>query len=72
MTFINPWTITGITDSDGSFYITISKSTKNVVGWSVSINYQIVASINNANLAMLEQVRLFFGNIGNISKPANS
>jgi hypothetical protein len=26
---INPWTITGITDGDGSFYVSISRSTKN-------------------------------------------
>ena len=65
---INPWFITGITDSDGSFYVTISKSTKNIVGWSVSINYQIVSSINSANLTMMEQINSFFGNIGNISK----
>lgn len=68
MTNINPWTITGITDSDGSFYISISRSTKNIIGWSVSINYQLIASINSANLAMLEQVKSFYGNIGNISE----
>jgi len=65
---INPWTITGITDSDGSFYVAISKSSKNIIGWSVSINYQIVASINSANLTMFEQVKSFFGDIGNISE----
>lgn len=65
---INPWTITGITDGDGSFYISISKSNKNIIGWSVSINYQIVASINSANLRMMEQIKSFYGNIGNISK----
>jgi hypothetical protein len=26
---INPWTVTGITDGDGSFYVSISRSIKN-------------------------------------------
>lgn len=66
ITILKPWTITGLTDGDGSFYISISKTAKNQVGWSVSINFQIVASINNANMQMLELVKSFFGNIGNI------
>ena len=65
---LNPWTVTGLTDGDGSFYVTISKSVKNKIGWSVSINFQIVASENSANMQMLELVKSFFGNIGNISK----
>lgn len=28
---INPWTITGITDGDGTFYVSISRSTKNII-----------------------------------------
>ena len=52
----NP-TETGITDGDGSFYVSILKNTKNTIGWSVLINYQLVASINSANLAMFEQVK---------------
>ena len=64
---LNPSTITGLTDGDGSFYISISPSIKNLTGWSVSINFQIVANTNNANLEMLEKVKLFFG-VGNISK----
>jgi LAGLIDADG endonuclease len=39
-----------------------------VAGLKFSINYQIIASINSANLAMLEQVKSFFCNIGSISK----
>lgn len=68
LTLFNPWTITGLTDGDGSFYIAISKSAKNLIGWSVSINFQIVASDNSANMKMLELVKSFFGDIGNISK----
>ena len=58
LTLFNPWTITGLTDGDGSFYIAISKSAK--IG-SVSINLQIMASINIANMQMLELVKSFFG-----------
>lgn len=68
VTFLNPWAITGLTDGDGSFYIAISKSAKNLIGWSVSINFQIVASANSANMKMLGLVKSFFGDIGNISK----
>jgi hypothetical protein len=31
---ISPWTITGLTDGDGSFYITVSRSTNNKTGLS--------------------------------------
>ena len=61
---LNPWTVTGLTDC--SFYVTISKSVKNKIGWPVSNNFQIVASENSANMQMLELVKSFFGNIGNI------
>ena len=50
------------------FNVTISKSVKNKIGWPVSNNFQIVASENSANMQMLELVKSFFGNIGNISK----
>nr|YP_009493156.1 LAGLIDADG endonuclease [Ganoderma leucocontextum]AWJ63951.1 LAGLIDADG endonuclease [Ganoderma leucocontextum] len=65
---LDPWQVTGLTDGDGSFYVTISKSVKNEIGWSVSINFQIVASENSANVQMLELVKSFFCNIGNISR----
>ena len=57
---LNPWTVTGLTDGDGSFYVAISKSVKNKIGWPVSNNFQIVASENSANMQMLELVKSFF------------
>ena len=66
---LNPWTVTGLTDGDGSFYVTIAKSARNTVGWSVLISFQIVASINNANLLMLEEVKSYFSGLAAASVP---
>ena len=41
---------------------------QNLIGWSVSINFQILASANSVNMKTLGLVKSFFGDIGNISK----
>jgi hypothetical protein len=64
-TIINPWFITGLTDGDGSFIISIVKSKTNKIGWSILILYQIVAENNPANYIMLNNIKTFFG-VGNI------
>jgi len=64
-TNINPWYITGLTDGDGSFIISIVKSKTSKIGWSILIHYQLVAENNPANYTMLNEVKLFFG-VGSI------
>jgi len=69
---INPWFITGLTDGDGSFYISITKKSKNLVGWEIQIYFTIVTSINPPNLNMLKHINNYFGNIGRISLKATT
>lgn len=64
------WFITGLSDGDGSFYISITKNNKLKVGWSVQIYFTIVAGtlFNNPNLIMLQSINNYFNNIGIITK----
>jgi LAGLIDADG DNA endonuclease family protein len=64
---LNPWFITGISDGDGCFNVTILKSDKAKVGWIVTLQFTIVASNNPSNMLMMTQINLFFNNIGNIT-----
>lgn len=53
---INPFFISGLTDGDGSFWITVTKSKTNKVGWAVSPYFSIAAAYNPANLDMLNRI----------------
>jgi len=69
---INPWWLTGITDGDGNFNFSISK-TKSIKNknWDILFTYNIVASDNLSNLKMLNQINNYFGTIGKITKVKN-
>lgn len=63
--FLNPWTVTGLIDSDGSVASIITpKSTG--IGWQVQLHFSIAASNNLANHNMFEAINAFFGGIGRI------
>lgn len=57
---INPWFVTGFTDGEGCFSIGIRKATTSI-GWSVGLEYRLVAKNNPANLKMFEEIHNFFG-----------
>jgi len=65
---LNPWFITGLSDADGSFYIALRKDSSCRFGYSLSLEYKIVAGLNPLNLQLLKQVQSFFGGIGIISR----
>lgn len=65
---INPWAITGLTDGDGTFIISIRKSSEHRTGWEVQLIFRI--SLHHRDLHLLHQVRSFFGNAGSINKGA--
>ena len=48
--------ITGITEGDGCFYITIIKHSKTFTGWYVGISFTLVAAINPADFEMLNLI----------------
>lgn len=63
---LNPWYITGITDGDGNFSISIIKN-KNKTGWLVIPSFTISAGINPANYQMLLNIKSYLGDIGHIN-----
>lgn len=69
---LNPWFVTGLSDGDGSFYIVLRKDNTCVFGFSVNLEYKVVAAVNPLNLKLLELVQSFFGGYGIISKNRNT
>lgn len=69
---LNPHFVTGLADGDGSFYITFRKDVSYRLGYSISPEFKIVASVSSLNLLLLESVKKFFGGIGTITKFKNT
>ena len=44
-----PWYVTGYTDAEGSFLISILRSSTHSTGWSVTLKFEIGAQNNPAN-----------------------
>src|SRR4051812_11336905 len=63
---LNPRYVTGLVDSDGNFYVGITPSTKNTIGWQIHVSFSITAAQNYANYIMLQNIQNFFGGIGQI------
>ena len=62
---LNPYYITGFTDGEGCFFVGVSPDSKSKTGYRVKANFQI--GLHLKDLALLEQIQLFFG-VGKISK----
>ena len=58
---INPWFVTGFTDAEGSFSISIhiDKRIKGRLGWAIKPSFQI--SLNSKDINLLLQLKEFFG-----------
>lgn len=58
---INPWFVTGFTDAEGSFGISIiiDKRIKGRLGWAIKPSFQI--SLNSKDINLLLQLQEFFG-----------
>ena len=61
---VHPWFVTGYTDGEGSFSISL-------FGFQISMVYSIGAEVNPLNLELLEQIKEYFGGVGSISKSGN-
>lgn len=57
---INPWFVTGFTDGEGSFSVSIyiEKKIKGRLGWVVKPNFQI--SLNSRDINLLLKLQEFF------------
>jgi hypothetical protein len=69
---MTPWFGTGLTDSEGSFVITIYKNKEIKIGWRVQAIFQIELHIRD--LALLLELQQLFGGCGSIvqSKTRNT
>lgn len=56
---MHPWFVTGFTDGEGCFHISITKDKGKKVGWIIKLIFQI--SLHEKYRALLEQVNDFFG-----------
>ena len=55
---INPWFVTGFTDGEGCFTISITKKNESKIGWEVKLSFQI--TLNQKDKAILEKFQSFF------------
>lgn len=62
---LDPFFITGLTDAEGCFTMSVFKKNGSRLGWSVKLSFQI--GLHDKDKALLEQIQFFFGE-GNISK----
>ena len=60
-----PWFVTGFTDGEGCFYVSIIKNNKSKVGWYVKHFFQI--GLHEKDKSFLEDIKNFLG-VGTISK----
>lgn len=68
---INPWYITGLTDGDGCFSFSVTKTRSKKLNWDVQLNFSIAAADNPANLKMLKIINNYFDDLGLIFKVKN-
>lgn len=69
LTKINPWSLTGFLDAEGSFYIVIHKSDNVKTGWSVRAVFEVHLHLKDKTL--LEQIQATLGGVGNITTKDN-
>lgn len=69
LTTVHPWFVTGFTDGEGSWGLSISKDSGRKMGYSVSPKFTIGLHAND--IALLERIASQFG-VGNISIGSNN
>ena len=61
----NPWFITGFTDAEGSFVISLVKDLKTKTGWNILVRFKI--DLHKKDLFILEGIQKYFGGKGRIA-----
>ena len=61
---LDPEGVTGFTDGEGCFTVSITKNDKLKVGWRVELAYEI--GLNEKDLALLKQIKNYFCGVGSI------
>lgn len=62
---LDPNWVTGFSDAEGCFTVSISKSSKMAVGWQVFPCFKI--NVHQKDRAVLEMIQTFFDGVGNIT-----
>ena len=62
---INPWFITGLVDAEGSFTVSVLKSSSTKTSWAVNARFKITAHISDLDL-MLNLKKFFGKDIGKV------
>jgi len=65
---LSPWFISGFSDAEGCFLVLVRKSSKNLLGWQLEVNFAI--NLHARDLDLLKLIQAYFGT-GRISKPRN-
>jgi hypothetical protein len=60
--YLDPWFVTGFSDAEGCFMISIRENPASMLGWSVVVCFQI--SLHVKDRAILNSIEAFFGGIG--------
>jgi len=66
LTGLNPYFVTGFSDAEACFHLSIGKNSKYKSGYYVNPGYSI--GLHKKDLSLLEKIQSYFGGIGNISK----
>jgi len=67
---LHPYFISGFSDGESYFSISISKSNKMKTGWMVNLQFGI--SLHKKDRYLLELIQIFFGGVGIISSHGNT
>lgn len=63
---LNPWFISGFSDGEGCFHVSITKNKKFKVGWEVRLSFKIELHCRDEDL--LKQIQTSLSGVGSISK----
>lgn len=67
---INPWFITGFVDAEGSFTVSVLKSSNLHIGWQVGARFQL--TLHKKDFSLLREIQAFFGGKGKIVLSKNN
>lgn len=67
---LDPWFVTGFTDGEGCFILSIVENKNYKVGWRVQTLFSI--ELNSRDGDLLKQIQTFFSGVGSISKKSKN
>jgi len=62
---LNPWFVTGFTDAEGSFNVSVAKHASSTLGWRVQARF--IIELHSKDLALLTRIQSFFQGIGTLT-----